>query len=300
VQQNWWGILFGLVLFACLALFVISPFVGWWLPRNVEADFGGDIDYLFYVILGFTGFFFVLTEAILVYALFRYKEKPGHKSTYTHGNHRLELAWTIIPAAILLYIAFAQIPAWSRVKYPSHMPQKPAQVLAVRARQWEWRMRYPKEIPVGLAAAQRWALQTEPSDMYLPGELHCWKDGEVLLYLSTQDVLHSLFLPNLRLKQDAVPGKVIPVWFKPSEWNVSFADDYDTATNQWKWQLDKRNENYQDLPFEDDWEIACAELCGGGHYRMRGRLYVHRTKEDYDQWFKHEWDLENNPGTHSD
>ena len=80
---------------------------GWWLPENV-ASFGGGVDLLFYMILGFTTFFFVLTELVLVYAMYRFAsptetigEATDQKSVYTHGNHRLELLWTAIPAAAL-------------------------------------------------------------------------------------------------------------------------------------------------------------------------------------------------------
>ncbi len=85
--------------------------------------------------------------------------------------------------------------------------------------------------------------------------------------------MHSFFLPNLRLKQDALPGKTIPVWFNARESNVSFAKDYDRKTGRWS-----------EPPAEQDWELACAELCGGGHYRMRGRLYVHDSEADFLEW----------------
>jgi cytochrome c oxidase subunit 2 len=288
VEQKWWSVLFGVVLFASFALFVVAPFVGWWLPPNL-ASFGGSIDGLFYVILGFTGFFFVLTEAVLVWAMWRYAARPGEKSTHTHGSHRLELAWTAVPAAILLFIALVQVPAWMEIKYPDRMPDNPAQVIGITAHQWEWRVRYPHKIPEGIRPARVWANRTDRDDMYLPNELHCWKGGDVLIFLQTQDVLHSLFLPNLRLKQDAVPGKIIPVWFRATESNASFADDFDKEKNVWKWQLPEDADGYKKLPAEKDWEIACAELCGGGHYRMRGRLFVHPSKEDYDAWFNHTW-----------
>ena len=78
---------------------------------------GGGIDGLFYLILGITGFFFVLTEAILVYALLRYAGQPGRKSTYQHGNHKLELIWTVVPGAILLLLGIVQINVWAEVKF---------------------------------------------------------------------------------------------------------------------------------------------------------------------------------------
>jgi cytochrome c oxidase subunit 2 len=295
--QRWWSIFFGAVLLAIFLLCVISPFVGWWLPRNV-ASFGGDVDDLFYVILWFTTFFFVLIEVLLVYAMYRYAYRPGHKAVYVEGNHRLELAWTIVPSAILLFIAFAQVRAWERIKYPSRMADKVEHVLEVSARQWEWRLRYPHDIDrytpddndsaqvradklaKAQAWARRWSETPEADDLHLVNELHTWKDAEVKVYLKTQDVIHSLWLPNLRLKQDALPGKTIPVWFQAVESNVSFASDFNKETGRWR-------EFTPDEARSLDWEFACAELCGGSHYRMRGRLYVHPDREDYRNWLEH-------------
>jgi cytochrome c oxidase subunit 2 len=286
--------LFGAVLAAELALFVVAPFAGWWLPENV-ASFGGDVDYLFYVILGFTGFFFVLTEAILVYAMYRYTYRPGHKGLFVEGNHRLELAWTIVPAAILLFIAFAQVNAWERIKYQSRMPP-PDLTLGLTAQQWEWRLRYPaktdrfhyeandKEAARKMQfAAQQWAEAPEADDVHVSNELHVWKGANVKVYLRTRDVIHSFGMPNLRLMQDILPGKTIPMWFQVTKANVISTDP---GTGKIKETDDPH----------DRWEIACKELCGGRHYAMRGRLYVHPDKDDYDRWLQHAQKLQHDRG----
>jgi cytochrome c oxidase subunit 2 len=276
--QKWWGVFFGVVLGAIFLLCVVSPFVGWWLPPNVSS-YGGDVDNLFYIILGFTAFFFVLTEGILVYAMYRYAHRPGTKVLYIHGNHRLELLWTLVPAALLLFIAFAQISVWDRIKYQSSMPN-PDQVVQVTAKQWEWRIRYPAQLPK-TPTGKEWAEAPEIDDLHVLNELHTWKGAKVRIWLKTQDVIHSFGLPNLRLMQDALPGKTIPMWFEATDSNVH-------------WTAADRLEEDQEAG--KHWEIACKELCGGGHYRMRGRLYVHSeslspdghvvvtAKEDYQKW----------------
>lgn len=268
MQHKGWSIFFGVVLLASFLSIAVSPFVGWWLPANVST-FGPDVDYLYYVILGFTTFFFVLTEALLVWAMYRFAGRPNAKSQYVEGHHRLELLWTIVPAGILLYIALAQVPAWERIKYYKQMPN-PDLVLGVTARQWDWTLRYANDPQP--ENARRWAEVPQIDDIYLPDELHCWKGANVRIFLRTQDVLHSLFLPQLRLKQDALPGKTIPMWFNATDFNARF----DEKTG--KCELTDKSK---------EWEIACAELCGGGHYRMRGLLYVHETKEDYLNWLKY-------------
>ncbi len=267
MQQKGWSIFFGVVLLASFLLWAIAPFVGWWLPANV-ASFGGEVDGLYYLILGFTTFFFVLTEAILVYAMYRFAWRPNSKSQYVEGNHRLELLWTIVPAGILLFIAIAQINAWEKIKYQARMPE-PDLIVQVTARQWDWTMRYANEAQPGNARA--WAEIPAIDDIYLPDEMHCWKGANVKIYLKTQDVLHSLYFPQLRLKQDALPGKTIPVWFNAIDFNARFDEQTGKCV-----LTDKSKE----------WEIACAELCGGGHYRMHGLLYVHESKEDYLKWLQ--------------
>jgi cytochrome c oxidase subunit 2 len=264
--DKFWSILFGAVLAATFGIWIIAPFCGWWLPPNI-ASFGDKVDFLFYVILGFTGFFFILTEVILVYAMWRFARKADHRPFYTHGNHRLEVAWTIVPAVILLFIAFAQVKAWEEIKYATRMPQ-PDQIIEVTARQWNWNFRYPADIIRPPEKARQWGETPEADDLYDTNDLHVWKNANVRIFLKTQDVLHSFFLPNLRLKQDALPGKTIPVWFRVTESNTYFDDKTGLCV------LPKTN-----------WELACAELCGSGHYRMRGRLLVHPDKADFQRWF---------------
>lgn len=269
-MQKWWSLFFGVVLLACFGLCVAAAYVkGWWLPPNY-ATFGGDVDFLFYVILGFVTFFFVLTEVILVYAMWRFAYQPGRKSSYVEGNHRLEWFWTIIPAAILLYIAFAQVRTWAEIKYQARMP-KADQLVQVSAQQWQWWLRYPRDVVRDKNQELDWAETPEMDDLEVPSELHTWKGANLKIYLKTKDVIHSFFLPHQRIKQDALPGKTIPMWFNVKESN----GHWDDSKKEWVQDGDK------------EWEIACAELCGDRHYAMRGLLFVHPDKANYEAWLQH-------------
>jgi cytochrome c oxidase subunit II len=297
--QKLWAVLFGVVLLGCFVLTAAALTVfkeQWGLPSNIAAEYGADVDELFYLILAFTGFFYVLTEVILVYAMFQYaRTEPTRRAAYTHGNHKLELAWTIIPAAILLYIAYAQITTWEEIKYQTHFPD-PDQVMEVTAHQWEWRLRYSAEQNDTGAwqhapkkdHEKQWGETPEFDDVHLANELHTWKGGKVKILLKSTDVIHSFFLPNLRLKQDALPGKTIPMWFECNDWNAKF----DPTTGQTTYRPLEKGEHDP-----RHWEIACAELCGGGHYRMRGRLYVYETKADYEAWLKYSKDQQSSRQT---
>ena len=283
-MHKFWSGLFGVVLAGCVLLFVVAPFVGWWLPQDA-ASYGSKVDGLFYLILAITGIAFIGTETVLVWAMWKFVARPGAKSPYTHGNHKLEMIWTAVPAAILLFIAFAQVGAWADIKYQSRMPD-PDLVFEVSARQFEWRFRYPTKDTLesmtknwknsGQKVAAGWEKDPHFDDIRVVNEVHVWKHTEkepcrVRMFLKTKDVLHSFFLPNLRIKQDALPGKTIPVFFDATEANAK----WNKATNK-----------LEPLGKDKEWELACAELCGWGHYKMRGRLYVHETKEDYLRWLK--------------
>jgi cytochrome c oxidase subunit 2 len=285
-----WAVFFGVVLTATFLIWLAAPAMGWWLPDNI-ASFGGEVDGLFFIILWLTGFFFVLTEALLVYCMWKYAYRPGAKADYVEGNNRLEILWTAVPAGILLFIAIAQIGAWERIKYATRMPP-PNQVIQVTARQWEWRLRYPanpdrfnadiagKDPKEVAADARRWAEVPEADDLYLPNELHTWlahpdsakkedRGAKLKIFLKTVDVLHSFGIPNFRVMQDALPGKTIPMWLAANEHNT------EKVGGAWTIPDPKKA-----------WELACKELCGNGHYRMRGLVYVHKDYNDYKEWLQ--------------
>jgi cytochrome c oxidase subunit 2 len=290
-----WSIIFGVVLGGALLLFIVAPFIrGWWLPKQVSVS-GDGVDALYYLILGITGFFYVLVEVILVVALWRYPHDPGRKSHYVHGHHRLEMVWTFVPGVILLVLAIIQNPKWAEIKYPKAMEEAAdtPQQIEVTARQWEWRLRYPS-----LERLQTWekdrslakdfAENAHVDDVHLANELHVWKSTpeqiqRVLVHLRTQDVIHSFFLPNLRLKQDALPGKTIPVWFaiKATDFNTR----YDPATDRWVDGYDPATGSFG--VSGQIWELACAEFCGTRHSLMRGKLYVHENEADFKKWLEY-------------
>jgi cytochrome c oxidase subunit II len=208
-----------------------------WLPENVST-FGVQIDTLFYVIYYLTTVVFFAVQLTLLFFLFRYRDRPGRKATYTHGNTTLEIIWTAIPAVILAVLALVSRSTWAEIKET----QPPSDfMIQVEAKQFNWEIAYPG--PDG-------KLDT-PDDVHMDNDFHVPVNKVVRVQLKSKDVIHSFFVPNFRLKQDAVPGHLIPVWFK--------------ATKPGKY------------------EVPCAELCGFGHSGMRGWVYVD-TPEAYEAW----------------
>ncbi|MAT14011.1 MAG: cytochrome c oxidase subunit II [Planctomyces sp.] len=205
----------------------------WWFPGEAKSPIGARIDDLFYLILVLTGVVFVGTQVALGYVLWRASSvKADDKAWYTHGNHKLELIWTVIPALVLLFIAFKQMDVWAEFRIVDRVAEEIRNnpVAEVTARQFEWRMRYP-------APGKKLGIIPAPDDMHQVNELVLPVGRKVVINLRTEDVQHSFFAPQFRVKQDAVPGKMIPVWFEVTE--------------------------------PGEYDLVCAELCGWGHYKMR-------------------------------
>lgn len=211
-----------------------------WLLDPSFSTFGPDIDRLYYIILVITGIVFVVTEGALIWFLVRYRRKEGRKAAYVHGSVKAEVVWTAVPFIIVLALALMSKGLWDQVKDPNHFPGDPYEVL-VTARQFEWIATY---------AGADGVFGTE-DDFSLTNRVQVPANRPILVHLEADDVIHSFFVPEFRVKQDAVPGMRMPVWFEVTE--------------------------------PGDYVLGCAELCGIGHYRMRGTIEV-LPEGAFDRW----------------
>jgi len=211
-------------------------------PESVST-FGGDVDHVIWVIFYVVGFFFVVAEALLIYFAIRYRRTQGNaQANYNRGDTPRQAAWILAPALVVfcfdLGIDASSHHAWELVK--GRPPASQVEV-KVTAKQFNWNFTYPDA-----------AGKLDSNDnVTLENELHVPVAKVVRLTLESEDVIHSFWVPNLRLKQDVVPGRTIVAWFE--------------ATKPGRY------------------EIACSELCGFGHYSMRGEVIVH-TPDDYAKW----------------
>ena len=214
-----------------------GPGVRVWLPESVTTT-APVIDQLFYLVLTITGTVFVLVEGALLVFLVKYRRRPGVRAGYIHGNNIVEIIWTVIPALLLIFLSLRSQRVWSQVR---GSPPPPDLEIEITAEQFVWNIRY---------AGPDGTFHTA-DDVMTINQLHVPVHQTVLIHLKSKDVIHSFFVPQFRMKQDAVPGLTTRLWFLAT----------DTG----------------------NLEIACAELCGLGHYRMRGFLTI-ESPEAFHDW----------------
>ena len=224
----------------------------WALPPNYST-FGIVIDQLFWIILVITGVAFLLVEGGILWFCIKYRGREGARAHYTHGSNRIEIIWTVIPAIIIAILGAYSAAVWNDIKGASNRPEDALEFLVV-GKQFEWNITYPG--PDG-RLWQDENRRDDPNDPYLAdnftvrNQFHFPVNEDITVLLEAEDVIHSFFIPELRVKQDAVPGMTIPVWFDATQ--------------------------------TGDFEIACAELCGLGHYYMMASVTVH-SAADFDAW----------------
>jgi cytochrome c oxidase subunit 2 len=213
--------------------------MSWLLPPSASS-YAGDIDWLYYLILIITGLAFLIVEVGLVWFAIKYRGRPGRKAEYTHGNVKAEWIWTSVTAVVVVIIGLLSAGTWDRIKGRDSVPPD-AIPIGIHAKQFEWHISYPgADGQLGTG-----------DDLSVRNQLHLPVNKPVVATLTSEDAIHAFFIPAFRIKQDAVPGMTIRVWFQPT----------DTGT----------------------FELACAELCGLGHYRMRAVTTVH-SEAEYQRW----------------
>ncbi len=237
------------------------------LPE-VASQHGPELDYMLALVHWLMLILFVIWTPYFIYVLIRFRKKKNPKASYTGAKGKLSTVQElgVVLAEVVLLFAFA-IPAWATLKqdFPD---EKEAVVVHIIAEQFAWNIHYPgadgifgtrkpefvntATNPVGLDLNDPNGLD----DIVTVNELHLPVNKPAIIHLTSKDVIHSFGLNPMRVKQDAIPGLDIPVYFTPVK--------------------------------TGSWEINCAQLCGLGHYRMRGKFYVD-TPADYDAWMHQMW-----------
>jgi cytochrome c oxidase subunit 2 len=246
-----------------------------WLGLPVAAStHAGEIDEMLVLVHWLMLVLFAGWGAFFLYVLFRFRRGANPKASYAGAKGKVSKGLEIGIAVIeIILLVFYAIPAWAK-RVQNFPAEKDAVVVRVVGEQFAWNVHYPgpdgkfgrtdiklvsADNPLGLDRSDPDA----KDDITTINQLNLPVDRPVLVHLSSKDVIHSFGLYEMRVKQDAVPGLQIPVWFVPNR------------TGQW--------------------EIACSQLCGLGHFRMRG-FYTVQTASEFQQWMDdQEKELKANP-----
>lgn len=237
---------------------------GWWLPAQISTH-GDQIDNIITILHWFMALLFVGWGAFLVYTLIRFRARPGQVADYegvkTHASSYLEGAIALVEVIILVGLS---IPVWAEVKANPPSAEEADLEVRVVGEQFAWNIHYPGvdgkfgrtkvelvdgSNPLGIDYDDPAA----KDDVTTINQFHFPVGKKVLLNLSSKDVIHSFWLPIMRVKQDAIPGMTVPLWFEARETGEA--------------------------------EIACEQLCGLGHYRMKGFFSVD-TDEEFGEWME--------------
>ncbi|MFN5932353.1 MAG: cytochrome c oxidase subunit II [Sphingobacteriales bacterium] len=236
------------------------------------SDHGEKIDFMMWITLAITGFVFFLTQILLFVFAYQYQYKENQKPFYYPHNNKLEFIWTAVPAIFLSVLVGFGLYYWFGITKEA---PKESQIVEITGKQFNWLVRYPGKDGVlgrknyrltdasnGNALGVDWEDGASHDDIEAT-EVHLVVGKPVKFVINAQDVIHDVGLPHFRLKMDAVPGIPTTIWFTP------------------KYTTDEMKKITGNKDFV--YEISCDQMCGSGHYSMKGIIIV-ETQEQYNQW----------------
>lgn len=255
--------------FGLMTWYSIKEFSNYQLP--IASEHGVITDRLFWITMAVTGFIFILTHILLFWFPYKYQYRTDRKASYYPDNNKLEVIWTLVPAVVLALLVISGWRAWTDITDPA--PEGAHQV-ELMGYQFAWEIRYPGKdnilgdfdyrlINASNSRGIDFSDQNSRDDF--PSQTVVIPKGEPVIFkIRARDVLHSVFAPHMRLKMDAVPGMPTRFWFVPTK-----------TTAEMRAELG--NEEFE-------YEIACTEVCGSGHFSMR-RVITVVEPEEYRKWY---------------
>jgi cytochrome c oxidase subunit 2 len=286
-----------------MIVFLVAVCVSAWAYRNEMMGYGphasasahgGELDSLFNLTLFFTGIVFVVTQIALFWFAYKYRWQEGRKALFISHDNKLEVVWTAVPAVVMAFLVVRGLDTWNTVM-ADVKPDEDYMEIEATAQQFNWIIRYPGAD--GKIGARDYKLTTannqigmdfkDPKtwDDAVPGqELYLPVGKKVRVRIIAKDVLHNFYLPHFRVKMDAVPGMPTYFVFTPVKTTTEYRNElrkypeYNVPADPAEPNGPKRWEKFE-------YELACAELCGKGHYSMK-RIFRVVSQEEYDAWAK--------------
>ena len=272
------------------------------LPESAS-EHGYTYDTLLWVSFALILFVQTVTQALLHYFAFRFRGIKGRKASFITHDNKLEFIWTIIPAITLFILIFYGMNTWSDIM--NFDDDEDALVIELYAQQWNWKARYAGEDNVLGDANVRFLNDfdgqnivgidsSDPNgldDIVVTQEFHLPVDRQVIFKFRSQDVLHSAYMPHFRAQMNCVPGMVTEFSFTPTVTTADMRMNADVVSKVER--INKiRYENSQELiakgeesldPYQFDYLLLCAKICGSSHYNMQMKIIV-ESEKDFNKW----------------
>ncbi len=302
----------GKLMFAFLAfiyLVTIFSFVSYTkvLLPEAASEHGKTYDTLFFVSFALIMIVQIITQALLHYFSYKYRGLKETKAEFITHNNRLEFVWTIIPAIVLFGLILYGMTTWSQIM--NFEEDEDALVIELYAQQWNWKARYAGADNVLGDANVRFLNDydglnsvgidsSDPNgldDIVVTQEFHLPVDRKVIFKFRSQDVLHSAYMPHFRAQMNCVPGMITEFSFTPTITTADMRMNADVVDKVNR--INKiRYENSQELiakgeesldPYQFDYLLLCAKICGASHYNMQMKIIV-ESEKDFNKWINNQ------------
>ena len=257
------------------------------------------------LIISFIVIFIVqtVTQALLHYFTYKYRGINGRKASFITHNNKLELVWTVIPAIVLFALILYGMTTWSDIM--NFDEDEDALVVELYAQQWNWKARYAGDDNILGDANVRFLNDfdgrnsvgidsSDPNgldDVVVTQEFHLPVDRKVIFKIRSQDVLHSAYMPHFRAQMNCVPGMITEFSFTPTTTTADMRLNPDVVAKVNR--INKiRYDNSQELiakgeeplePYQFDYLLLCAKICGASHYNMQMKIVV-ESEKDFNKW----------------
>lgn len=260
-------------------------------PHEAASAHGKSLDSMFNITLIVTGIVFFITQIALFWFAYKYRATKGGKAMYLPHDNKVEIIWTVVPAVVMTFLVVGGLDAWNDVMADVGTDEEVIEIEAM-GYQFAWQLRYPGPDgklgsrdfrltsgtnPVG----QDWTDESNLDDIH-PGEIVLPVGKKVRVRILARDVLHDFYLPHFRVKMDAVPGMPTYFVFTPEKTTEQYREELKKYP---EYNVPDPNDPEKMLWETFNYELACAELCGTGHWSMR-RLVRIVPQAEYEEWLK--------------
>ena len=266
--------------FLLLAFLIVGLFGVWYCNETLKgrilgeaaSNHGEKIDTMLYITIAITGIVFFITQILLFWFSYKYQEREDRKAFFYPHNNKFEVIWTVIPAITLTILVGFGLYYWFQITGEA---PKDAMVVEVTGKQFNWEFRYPgkdgvlgkkyfKEVneAKGNPLGQIWSDPANHDDIYVTGDMHAVVGKPIKMVIYAKDVIHDVGLAHFRMKMDAVPGMPTTMWFTPKFTTRQMREKYGPDFN---------------------YEISCDQMCGKGHFSMRGTIIV-ESQAEFNAW----------------